>query len=174
MNRFFALSFLSFALVLPVIAQDFDYREGLAQIQTNIESGDFSGALEINNKLREFLKGKIESPDPSVSSVSATELFASFLANEQKAKKKYQAGTWVISGRVTKIGSTYDQHFDTVPAIIMSVDNYGIKGVTFAFTEGDADRLSDLSIGDEIKIQGRVGAFQFGLTLNVDHCQIVE
>jgi hypothetical protein len=158
----------------PCFGQEADYQSTLETIKTDIESGDYAGALDGTNQLRDYLRARLEAGDGTPRTVEAADLFADFSANEQKAKKTYGVGTWIIHGKVTKIGSTYDDHFNTVPSVEMSVDDYGFKGVTFEFTDDDADQLSGLSVGDDIKIAGTVDKFEMSLTVKVKNCKIVQ
>ena len=154
--------------------QEFDYQSTLDSIRSEIGSGDFAGALEETNQLKDFLKDQLKTSDATTPTVEAGELFASFSSNEQLAKKTYEGGTWIVHGTVTKIGSTYDDRFNSVPSVEMSVDDYGFKGVAFEFTDDDRDELAELSVGDDLKIEGIIGKFEMGLTVKVKNCKIVR
>jgi len=174
MRKTLVLAVLLPWLTPPCFSQDFDYQSTLDTIKSNIESKNYADALDVANQLRDYLKGQLASDDAALPTVEAGDLFASFSANEQKARKTFGGVAWIIHGTVTKIGSTYDDRFNSVPSVEMSVDDYGFKGVTFEFTDDDADQLADLSVGDDVKIVGKVGKFEMGLTVKVKDCKIVE
>lgn len=173
MKRTLLLSSLLIWMSGMAFCQEIDVPSVLKQIQANIDSENYSAAIDVVNNLKIYLNEKM-SVGASSDVIEADTLFSAYVGNEQKAIKLYRGKTLQVHGVISKIGSSYDSSLNKVPSVTMSMDSFGFRTLDFQFSEEDADALADLSINDEIIIQGVVGDFSSGLTLEITECRIIS
>ena len=116
------------------------------------------GALGLGGYQQFFNVVHYQDPSPSTAapssaaaySVTARELFDDFQANEVRANGKYKGNSIKVSGVVSRIGTDIA---DT-PYVALEVGD-PVFSVQAMFRKSDAGRLTGLSIGDQVIIQGR-------------------
>ena len=89
-------------------------------------------------------------------SVTGTEIYQAYEANEVAADTKYKDKFWSVSGTISDIGKDILDN----PYVLLDDTLYGVGGVQASFAESELSKLGSLNKGNQItivcKISGKV------------------
>jgi len=99
--------------------------------------------------------------------ISAKELIDAYEADAEVAKGKYNGKLLIITGSVNSMNASGD-----APYVLLTGGETYTTGAMCVFDAEDVSKLSQLELGQTVKVQGTIGEYVLDVTVN--NCNIIQ